>query len=201
MVIRTLIDSVSNNQTLFSVILRLVKCSDQDRLESLEREMALLKGQVSQAFNGSEDIELNRTYTAKKPPGSARATSPSRIPLPITTPRKQTTDNSSLMSGKTGASSRTASMMPITRSRTFHNASSSSSSSANASPPDENGVLRSYRAHLEQVLHKESASGTDVKVPTYLSIEDVLKANEVCSIELRKGTSTEINLIFAFSIP
>ena len=60
-------------------------CIDNNRLESLEREMTSLKGQVNQVFVPSEEHELNRTFTIKKPPVSqpttARVKSPSRIPL------------------------------------------------------------------------------------------------------------------------
>lgn len=134
---------------------------DNNRLESLEREMASLKGQVNQVFTPMEEHELNRTFTTKKGPNSqptsARALSPSRIPLPIT-PRKSSADE------KAAISRPLPTAPPMTRSKTFHN---------NPSSSDEANLLRAYKMHLEQTLHKDS------RVPNYTSLEDVIKANEV----------------------
>lgn len=166
-------------------------CLDQDRLESLEREMASLKGQVSQALNTSEDHELNQTYTTRKLPSSARTISPSRIPLPTGTPRKNSGENNSIASGKTLSSGKTNQVGSIARSKTFH--SVLPTTSAVSSPPDENGVLRLHRNHLEQTLRKEALLGPDVKVPSYVSFDEVLKANEV------RHFSIDFKIDFAFS--
>lgn len=167
-------------------------CLDNARLESLEREMASLKGQVTQSFDNTEDNELNRTYTLKKAPSSARTTSPSRIPLPVT-PRRGPSDNGSVASGKTvpmmrapasAAAAVTASppaplpMMPIVRSQTFH-PSSSSPPPPSSNNAEENSLLRAYRLHLEKLFRRESGGNAEIKIPTYNSIEDVIKANEV----------------------
>lgn len=168
----------------------LLLCLDDDRLESLEREMASLKGQVSQVFTSEDQEELNRTFTTKRAPASARATSPSRIPLPIT-PRKPPTENSSVASGKTGTVPH--SLPPpiaMPRSKTFHNGTSLPPSA------DENNLVRSYKTHLEQVLRKDGPLGTEVKVPNYTCVEDVVKANEV---RLDTSTGRRPSLIFLLS--
>ena len=165
----------------------LTLCLDDDRLESLEREMASLKGQVSQVYTSEGQEELNRTFTTKRAPASARATSPSRIPLPIT-PRKPPMENSSVASGKTGTVPHSSSPpIAMPRSKTFHNGTSLPPS-ANFS--DENNLVRSYKTHLEQVLRKEGPPGAEMKVPNYTCVEDVVKANEV-----RLDTSTERRLV------
>lgn len=149
---------------------------DNNRLESLEREMVSLKGQVNQVFTPMEEHELNRTFTTKKTPASqptsARVSSPSRIPLPIT-PRKSSADDRSAVSanGNTSMPRPPPTAPPMSRSKTFHNNPSSSSQPSNFS--DEANLLRAYKMHLEQTLHKDS------RVPNYNSLEDVIKANEV----------------------
>jgi hypothetical protein len=80
----------------FRIDLFYVKYLDNDRLESLEREMASLKGQVTQSFVApTNEQDLNRSFTTKKssipPPTSARVLSPSRVPLPFN-PRKLLAD-------------------------------------------------------------------------------------------------------------
>ena len=149
---------------------------DNNRLESLEREMANLKGQVTQVFVPTEEHELNRTFTTKKPPASpptsARVMSPSRIPLPIT-PRKSSADEKSAAStnGHTSTIRSPPTAPPMARSKTFHNNPPSSSSASNMS--EETSLLRAYKMHLEQTMPRDS------RVPNYMSMEDVIKSNEV----------------------
>lgn len=151
-------------------------CLDNNRLESLEREMASLKGQVNHVFVPMEEHELNRTFTTKKTPvsqpTSARVMSPSRIPLPVT-PRKSSADDKSAVSANGNTStvrSQHTAPSTMTRSKTFHNHPPSSSSS---SISEETSLLRAYKMHLEQTLPRDS------RVPNYGSMEDVIKANEV----------------------
>ncbi|CAF3607755.1 unnamed protein product [Rotaria socialis] len=161
-----------------------------DRLESLEREIEALKVQprsdaLSSSSSTTDENELNRTYTTKKAsptqPISARGTGPSRIPLPVT-PRKSISDNTvpANPSNSMLPNSRPLPPVPLTRSKTFHN----DTSSASSNPPDDtNNILRSYKAHLEQILRKDSPPYSDIKVPNYTCIEDVLKANEQLLID------------------
>ncbi|CAF2852811.1 unnamed protein product, partial [Rotaria sp. Silwood2] len=158
-----------------------------DRLESLEREMASLKGQVNQAFlTPSNEPELNRTHSTRKPPisqpTSARVPSPPRIPLPPNT-RKTSNDETQIISTHDGPFSRALPQVPVPRSKSFHNGALQSSSSQPTNSSDEANLLRSYRAHLEQVLRKDAPPFSDIKVPNYTSIEDVLKANEQLLLE------------------
>ncbi len=153
---------------------------DNNRLESLEREMASLKGQVSQVLPSSdEDHELNRTFTTKKAPvsqpTSARVMSPSRIPLPITS-RKSSADDKPAVPTNEPSNSRPLSSVPIGRSKTFHN---NTSPSASSNTSDDASVLRAYKVHLEQILYKDAPPQSDIKIPNYTCIEDVIKANEV----------------------
>ncbi|CAF2594836.1 unnamed protein product [Rotaria sp. Silwood2] len=154
-----------------------------NRLESLEREMTTLKDQIHQAAPSSDEHELNRTFTTKKSsvsqPTSARVTSPSRIPVPIT-PRKLTNDDMPVVPANTlPSTSRPLPPVPYGRSKTFHN--DTSQTSPNTS--DEANLLRSYKVHLEQVLHKDAQPYSDIKIPNYTCIEDVIKANEQLLLE------------------
>ena len=150
--------------------------------------MASLKGQVSQVFIPAEEEELNRTFTTKKAPSSARAISPSRIPLPIT-PRKPPTETMSVASGKTGPMPPSF-PSPMVRSKTFHNGTSPPT---NAGVSDENNLVRSYKAHLEQVLRKDAPPGAEIRVPNYTCVEDVVKANEVrINIVTRRRPSSSL---------
>ncbi len=153
-------------------------CIDNNRLESLEREMASLKSQVNQATVPSDEDELNRTFTIKKAPisqpTSARVMSPSRIPLRIT-PRRLSNDDKSIVPTNDTSTSRPLPPVPIARSKTFHNNTPQSSSNTS----DDASLLRSYKAHLEQVFHKNAPPYLDIKVPNYTCTEDVIKANEV----------------------
>lgn len=151
---------------------------DNDRLELLEREVASLRGQAHQSSTSSEEHDLNRTFTTKKPPASqpvsARVISPSRIPLPAT-PRKSTNDDTINVPASVVPITRPSPPVPLVRSKTFHNETSQSSSNNS----DEASLLRSYKVHLEQVLHKDLPTYSDIKIPNYSCIEDVMKANEV----------------------
>lgn len=146
--------------------------------------MASLKGQVSQAFvPQSNENDLNRTSSSKKSsssqPLSARGASSSRIQLPPTN-RKMSNDEMSVISTHDGPFSRAQPQGSLSRSRSFNN---NSSMNPSPSPPtntlDETTLLRAYRAHLEQVLRKDAPFFTDIKIPNYASIDDVLKSNEV----------------------
>ena len=160
---------------------------DNDRLEMLEREMASLKGQVNQTGQASDENELNRTYTLKKPPLSARTTSPSRIPLPIT-PRRGQSDNASVASGRTvplmrppatasaAATSVPPPVVPMVRSQTFHQPATSYAPSMSH---EEANLLRAYKVHLEKVFRKDPNGTAEMKIPNYSSVEDVIRANEV----------------------
>jgi hypothetical protein len=151
---------------------------DNNRLESLEREMASLKGQVNEAFTPSDEHELNKTFTIKKAPTTrpttARVKSPSRIPLPIT-PRKASNDDKSIVPTNETSTSLPLQQVPFPRSKSFHN--NTSQSPFNTS--DDTSLLRAYKAHLEQVLHKDAPPYSDIKAPNYTCTEDVIKANEV----------------------
>ena len=162
----------------------LIGSLDSDRLESSEREAALFKGQVSQAFvSPANEAELNRTYTAKKSvassPNSARLTSSSRSPL-IANVRKLSNEEVSIVPSNDGPFSRSLPQVPVGRSRSFQNGQSSPAGMAQANSSDEVTLLRSYKAHLEQVLRKDAPPYSDLKIPSYTSIEEVIKANEVC---------------------
>ena len=63
----------------------------------------------------------------------------------------------------------------MVRSKTFHNSTSQSSSN----PSDDTTLLRAYKVHLEQVLHKNTPAHSESRIPNYTCIEDVIKANEV----------------------
>jgi len=151
---------------------------DNNRLESLEREMASLKGQVNEALAPSDEHELNKTFTTKKvptaPPTSARVKSPSRIPLPIT-PRKASNDDKPIVSTNDTSTSRSLPQVLLPRSKTFHNSTSQPPSNTS----DDASLLHAYKVHLEQVLHKDAPPYSDIKVPNYTCTEDVIKANEV----------------------
>ena len=127
---------------------------------------------MNQAFSSSNEHELNRTFTTKKPsisqPTSARIPSPSRIPLPVSA-RKVPNDDTQIVQINDKPVSRSLPPVPLVRSKTIHNDTLQSTS-------DETNILRSYKVHLEQVLRKDVS---DIKIPNYTSIEDVIKANEV----------------------
>jgi len=140
--------------------------------------VASLRGQVSKVIAPSDEHELNQTFTIKKAPvsqpTSARVKSPSRIPLP-TTPRKSANDDRRTVSTNATSISSPFSSVSLARSKTFHDNTSrpSSNTSDNAS------LLRTYKARLEKLLHKDGPPFSDIKVPNYACMEDVLKANEV----------------------
>ncbi|CAF0737138.1 unnamed protein product [Rotaria sordida] len=154
-----------------------------DRLESLEREMTTLKSQIHPGVPSSDENELNRTFTIKKPPishpTSARVTSPSRIPVPVT-PRKLTNDDIPIVpTNNLPSTSRPLPPVPYARSKTFHNDTASASSNTS----DEANLLRSYKVHLEQIRHKDVQPYSDIKIPNYTCIDDVIKANEQLLLE------------------
>jgi hypothetical protein len=156
-----------------------VKYLENERLESLEREIASLKGSVKQAFVSSpNEHELKKTFATKKSPvghpiATARSMSASRISSPVNT-RKISNDEMPIVPTNDGPFSRSLPQAPANRSKSFNDGPILTT---NAS--DEMNLLRSYKAHLEQVLHKDAPLFSDIKVPNYVSIEDVLKSNEV----------------------
>jgi hypothetical protein len=99
--------------------------------------------------------------------------SPSRIPLPIT-PRKQSANDKSVVPTNELLNSRPLPSASMVRSKTFHNNTSPSSNTS-----DDANLLRAYKMHLEQTLAKDASSHSDIKIPNYTCIEDVIKANEV----------------------
>ena len=172
---------------------------DSDRLESSEREAALFKGQVSQAFVApASESELYRTYTAKKSAvssqNSARLTSSSRTPL-IANVRKLSNEDTPIVPLNDGPFSRSLPQVAVTRSKSFQNGQSILAGTAPANSSDEVTLLRSYKAHLEQVLRKDAPPYSDLKVPSYASIEEVIKANEVCCC-LFFSTSGIVRILF-----
>ncbi|CAF1214861.1 unnamed protein product [Adineta steineri] len=138
-----------------------------DRLESLEREMVSLKGQ----FN---EHELNQTFTTKKtsnpPPTSARGSSSSRIPLPVT-PRRLSDDKPVTPANNT-SNTHALPSKPVGRSRSFHNNTS-----------DESKFLRSYKIQLEQAHQNNPSGSPDIRIPNYSSVEEVIRANEQLLME------------------
>jgi hypothetical protein len=156
---------------------------DSDRLESLEREMASLKGQVAQSFvSTATEHEPSRSLTNKKPAGSPptspRIMSSTRLPLQINT-RKVSNDEVSIISTNDGPFSRSLPQVLVGRSKSFHNGALHPSPSPLTNSSEEASFLRSYKAHIEQVLRKDAPPFSDIKVPNYASIDDVMKANEV----------------------
>jgi hypothetical protein len=164
-----------------------MKYLDSDRLESLEREMASLKGQVTQSFvSSTNEQEPNRSLISKKPsvspPSSARIVSPNRIQLSMNA-RRLPHDEISTISTNDGPFSRSLPQLLVGRSKNFHNGilhPPPPSPPTNSS--EEASFLRSYKAHIEQVLRKDAPPFSDIKIPNYSSIEDVMKANEVIMI-------------------
>ncbi|CAF3306087.1 unnamed protein product [Rotaria socialis] len=159
-----------------------------DRLESLEREMASLKGQVTNAFVATpNENDLNRTTSSKKSstsqPVSARVVNTPRAPLPANNPRKMSTDEIPAISTHDGPFSRPQPQGAVNRSKSFHNGATNAPPSPPTNGSDESNLLRSYKAHLEQVLRKDAPLFADIKVPNYTSIDDVLKANEQLLME------------------
>ncbi|UJR32147.1 hypothetical protein I4U23_019614 [Adineta vaga] len=135
-----------------------------DRLQSLEHELAVLKGQVNETFSSSSEHELNQTFTLKKPPTSQQSTrqmkSPSRIPLPIT-PRRLLNDDKSASPTSNKSLSNPLPAMPLARSKTFHN--------------DNVNELSRSRSHKVQ---RDLTEQSDIRIPAYSSLEDIIKANE-----------------------
>ena len=157
---------------------------DHDRLESLEREMASLKGQVNQSFTSPiNEQELNRTFSSKKSqPTSARVTSPARLPL-ANNPRKLSNEDIPVVSTNDGPFSRSLPQVPVVRSKSFQNNTVHPPSSPPTNSSEEANFLRSYKSHIEQVLRKDAPPYSDLKVPSYGSIDDVMRANEQLLVE------------------
>jgi hypothetical protein len=159
---------------------------DHDRLESLEREMASLKGQVNQAFvPPANESDLNRSLTPKKSSipqqNSVRVINPSRPPLPVNN-RKSSNEDISTVSTNDGPFSRSLPQVSVHRSKSFNNGTLNPPSSPPSNGSEEATFLRQYKAHLEQILRKDAPPFSDIKIPNYTSIEDVMKANEVFMI-------------------
>jgi regulator of replication initiation timing len=149
--------------------------------------MASLKGQVTQSFVApTNEQDLNRSFTTKKssipPPTSARVLSPSRVPLPFN-PRKLLADEIPIISTNDGPFSRPLPQVAMGRSKTFHNGTLHPPPSPPTNSSEEANFLRSYKSHIEQVLRKDAPPFSDLKIPNYTSIEDVMKANEQLLLE------------------
>lgn len=154
-------------------------CLVHDRLEQLERETNSFRGQINQAFVAPlNEGALGRSYTGKKSPPSSRQQTASRNPL-TNTNRKSPNDDVSTVMTNDGPFSRPLPQVPVSRSKSFQAGANVSSAISTTINNEEANLLRSYRVHLEQVLKKDAPSYADVKVPTYNSIEDVIRANEV----------------------
>ena len=104
--------------------------------------------------------------------------SASRLPTPVNA-RKISNDEIPTTSANDGPFSRPQPQAAASRSRSFNDGTLHSPPSPQTNASDEINLLRSYKAHLEQVLHKDTPLFSDIKVPNYVSIEDVLKSNEV----------------------
>jgi hypothetical protein len=147
--------------------------------------MASLKGHVTQSFiSSNSEQEFNRAIVTKKPPTAQstpiRLPSPSRIPL-ANTARKLSTDE---IPTNDGPFSRSLPHVPIViRSKSLQNSTVYAPSSPMNNSSDEASFLRSYKAHIEQVLRKDAPPYSDLKVPNYNSIEEVMKANEQLLLE------------------
>ncbi|CAF0744329.1 unnamed protein product [Adineta ricciae] len=160
---------------------------ENERLEALERDMALLKGTTKQNFAAtSSEHEVTRTNSIKKPtsshPSPVRSMSAPRTLLTTST-RKLSSDEQSIVSGNDGPFSRPLPLAPVGRSKSFNDHSSHPASAPLTNISDEANLLRAYKAHLEQVLRKEGPAFSEVKVPNYVSIEDVFKSNEQLLVE------------------
>ncbi|CAF0765954.1 unnamed protein product [Adineta ricciae] len=168
MIVRTDLSSLITNFTNSQQV-----CND--RLQSLERELATLKGQVTEACSTASENELNRTFTTKKSPNlqpsGSHIKSPSRIPLPIT-PRKLSTDEKSVPPTTTKLPSHLPPAISLSRSKTFHN------ETIDGSPR-----VRSQKGQRSQTPRQEPSTNSDVRIPCYSSIEEVIKANEALFLE------------------
>jgi len=140
--------------------------------------MASLKGQVTQSFVPvTTEYESKNLSTSKKPPHSARIISPPRMPA-ATSVRKLSNEDIPIIATNDGPFSRSLPLIPASRSRHFPNGILHPPSSPPTNSSEEGSYLRSYKAHMEQILRKDSPF-SDLKVPNYTSIEDVMRANEV----------------------
>jgi hypothetical protein len=149
--------------------------------------MASLKGQVTQSFVPPIiEHEPNRTVSAKKPlttqATSARLLSPSRLPLP-NNPRRLSNDEMPVVFTNDGPFSRSLPPAPSVRGKSLHNSTLYPSPSPMNNSSDEASFLRSYKAHIEQVLRKDAPAYSDMKAPNYSSVDDVMKANEQLLVE------------------
>lgn len=146
--------------------------------------MSRAKGPVKAAFVApvTNEHELARTNSIKKPsvshPTSNRSMSAPRMSSTVNT-RKSASDESPIAPINDGPFSRPLPLAPASRSRSFHDNGAHPPASPLSNTSDETSLLRSYKAHLEQSLRKDAPPFADVKVPNYLSIEDVLRSNEV----------------------
>ena len=153
-----------------------------DRLENLERETNVFRSQINQAFvSPLNDSVLNRTTTGKKSAPSARQVTASRSPL-LSTNRKTSNDDISTVMTNDGPFSRPLPHVPVNRSKSLQAGPHHSSGMSTTMNNEEMNILRSYKIHLEQMLRKDAPPYSDLKIPTYNSIEDVIRANEVSGI-------------------
>ena len=134
--------------------------ADRDE-ESFEREVAVLK---------SQPCSTKRT--------SARTFNSSRVPLSGQS-RKSSNDDIPNVHSNDGPFSRPRPQLPVSRVKSFQYGTTQPSLSLPWSSADEISLLRSYKVHLDQVLRKDAPTFSDLRIPNYSSIDDVLKANEV----------------------
>lgn len=152
-----------------------------DRLEASERETAALRAQINQAFvSPSYETDLNRTSSSKKSitstPNSARG------PLTANHSRRPSNnDEVAQILSNDGPFSRPLPQVVVNRSKSFQNGLAPLGIGAlSMSNLDEGMVVRSHKTHLEQVLRKDAPTGfSDLRIPNYNSIDDILKSNEV----------------------
>jgi len=178
-----------------------VQSLDHDRIASLEREMASLKGQVTHSFPSPiNDQDLNRSLSTKKKDHSssisARVLSPNRGSSTRKFPNEE---SSGLISTNDGPFSRSLPQVTVSRSKSFNNGTTYPPMSPPTNSNEEASFLRSYKSYIEQVLRKEAPAYTDVKVPNYTSIDDVMKANEQLLVENERLRS-ELNRLKTESI-
>ena len=137
-----------------------VTFTDRDE-ESFEREVDVLK---------TQPCTTKRT--------SARTVNASRVPWSSQS-RKSTNDDAANVHSNDGPFSRPRPQLPVNRVKSFQYGTKQPSLSLPWRSADEISLLRSYKVHLDQVLRKDAPTFSDLRLPNYSSIDDVLKANEV----------------------
>ena len=107
------------------------------------------------------------------------------------TPRKLPNDDKPTVPVNNASSLRTIPPVSFVRSRSFH----SEASQASSNTSDDANLLRSYKVHLDQILHRDGSSHSSIKTPNYTSVEDIIKANEVFILKLSISCSIVIIII------